>query len=90
MKISRRKFLMSTTALGMVGVNAQCALAKDAVSPSAHQTSVSETTDYLVRYVQKANFVAAQAAPPSSTPNHIFYSFALFDVNKIKHLAQSV
>jgi|688.fasta_scaffold403502_2 hypothetical protein len=63
MKISRRKFLVSTTALGMVGVIARCALAKDAVSPSANQTSVSETTDYLVRYVQKADFVAAQAAP---------------------------
>ena len=24
---------------------------------------------------------------PSSTPKRIFYSFALFDVNKIKHLA---
>jgi hypothetical protein len=25
--------------------------------------------------------------PPSSTPKRIFYSFALFDFNKIKHLA---
>lgn len=83
MKISRRKFLMSTTALGMVGVNAQCALAKDAVSPSAHQTSVSETTDYLVRYVQKANFVAAQAAPIIS--GHRFNGGLNYD----EHIAKS-
>ena len=38
-------------------------------------------------YGEPVNMRLSYDGLPSSTPNHIFYSFALFDVNKIKHLA---
>ncbi|MFZ4711074.1 MAG: hypothetical protein ACOYMH_14675, partial [Zwartia sp.] len=41
----------------------------------------------LATHASDYNRIIGTAVHPSSTPKRIFYSFAVFDVNKIKHLA---
>ena len=63
MKISRRKFIMTTTAFGVAGVSQNLVLAKEQSGKDPIQISVATTTDNLVQYFKKAGYVAMPAVP---------------------------
>ena len=93
MKISRRKFFITTTALGVANAYPNLVLSKDLLEKDNLEKSVGITTDLLVQYFIKTGFVAVPAAPMIS--GHAFNGGLNYDEdftpsNRQEYLIQRV
>jgi len=63
MKITRRKFIMTTSVLGVSGIGTNLVMASEQADQKAIKTSIKLITDNLSQYFTKAGYVAVPAAP---------------------------